>query len=60
MMVKCGEERKTRLLVKGVVRGDLCQKRAEHVLLREQRSTRRGVQMGNLAHVRERHRSYTL
>ena len=45
---------------KGVVRCDLCQKRAEHVLLQEQRFTDRLVQMGNLAHVRERHRSYTL
>jgi hypothetical protein len=39
MMVHCGEQRKTRLLVKGVVRFDLCQKRAEQVFLREQRFT---------------------
>ncbi len=39
MMVQCGEERKTRLLVKGVVRCDLCQPRAEHILLLSQRFT---------------------
>ncbi|HEY6408019.1 MAG TPA: hypothetical protein VIY29_11175 [Ktedonobacteraceae bacterium] len=59
MMVHYGEQRKMHLLVKGVVRCDLCQKRAGQVFLPEQRFTSL-VQMGNLAHVMERNMRYTV